>query len=219
MNTVKDQPIIEVIGLQKRFKRNTILENINFKLASQTIIGICGANGSGKSVFLRIISGLILPDKGAVTVFGERIGIDAEFPRSTGLLIDNPGFLLAMSGKRNLQLLAKVSGNASEEMIEEAIRKVGLDPHDTKPVGVYSTGMRQRLGIAQALMENPDLLILDEPINGLDFSGQDMVHDLLKELRDQGKTIMITSHSRDELMKVCDQAFLMAEGKLEPFNL
>lgn len=133
---------------------------------------ICGPNGSGKSVFLHILTGLVLPDTGMVKISGKQIGSKAEFLQSTGTLIDRPGFIHAKSGLRNLLLLAKISGRMSPGKVEEAMRVVGLDPYDQKPVRSYSTGMRQRLGLAQAIMEGPDLLILDEPTNGLDFEGQ-----------------------------------------------
>ena len=209
-----NQKILVAENIHKQFGRKTILESINFEMKANQIIGICGANGSGKSVFLRILSGLILPTQGSVTIFGETLGKQIEFPHSTGILIDSPGLLLNENAWQNLYNLALVSGNVNTQRIEEVITQVGLDPHDPKPVGVYSTGMRQRLGIAQALLEDPYFLILDEPTNGLDFDGQDMIHALLKELRNRGKTILITSHSRDEMSSVCDQTYLMAKGKL-----
>ena len=209
-----NQKILVAENVHKQFGRKTILESINFEIEANQIIGICGANGSGKSVFLRILSGLILPTQGRVTIFGEILGKQTEFPHSTGILIDSPGLLLNENAWQNLYNLALVSGKVNSQRIEEVITQVGLDPHDPKPVGVYSTGMRQRLGIAQALLEDPDFLILDEPTNGLDFDGQDMIHALLNDLRNRGKTILMTSHSRDEMSKVCDQIYLMAEGKL-----
>lgn len=210
--------VIRVSRVHKQFGRRVIFENIDFNLPRETIVGICGANGSGKSVFLRIIAGLMLPDNGEIRVFGDRIGAEVEFPRSTGIIIDAPGFLLNLSGFQNLQLLGKISGGVRRDRMEHVFQRVGLDLHDRRPVGVYSTGMRQRLGIAQAILEDPNLLILDEVTNGLDFDGQDRIHELLLELRGQGKTILITSHSREEISSVCDDAYLMAEGKLEPYR-
>lgn len=212
-----DPMILVAQGIHKRFGRKIVLESIDLEVEPCRFYGICGANGSGKSVFLRILCGLIRPTQGSVTVFGERLGKTIEFPRSTGILIDNSGLLLAKNAWQNLYYLALVSGCVRAQRIEEVITLVGLDPHDPRPVGIYSTGMRQRLGIAQALMEDPQLLLLDEPTNGLDFDGQDRIHALLKDLQSQGKTIVITSHSREEIMNVCDQAYLMAEGKLERY--
>jgi ABC-2 type transport system ATP-binding protein len=213
-----NKKILVAENIHKQFGRKIILESINFEIEANQIIGICGANGSGKSVFLRILSGLILPTQGRVTIFGEILGKQTEFPHSTGILIDSPGLLLNENAWQNLYNLALVSGKINSQRIEEVITQVGLDPHDPKPVGVYSTGMRQRLGIAQALLEDPDFLILDEPTNGLDFDGQDMIHALLNDLRNRGKTILMTSHSRDEMLNVCDQTYLMADGKLHLYQ-
>lgn len=213
-----EKPIISARGIHKRFGRKVVLEGLDFELPAGQIYGICGANGSGKSVFLRILAGLIHPDAGQVEVFDQRIGGKVEFPHSTGVLVDHPGFLLGESGRRNLALLAKIGGKVTPAKIAETMYFVGLDPHERKPVGAYSTGMRQRLGLAQAIMEDPQLLILDEPTNGLDFDGQREIYSYLVELRRQGKTILITSHSRDEIKILCDKAFLLAEGKLEPLR-
>ena len=148
-------------------------------------------------------------------IFNQSIGANVEFPPSTGALIDHPGFLLNESGKRNLQLLAKISGKVTPEKIDETMRFVGLDPDDRKPFKTYSVGMRQRLGLAQAIMEDPDLLILDEPTAGLDFDGQHEIYEYLIELRKQGKTILITSHSQGEIKLLCDKAFLLKDGKMK----
>ena len=207
--------IINVKGIHKQFKQHLVLNGLDFKIPAGQIYAICGKNGSGKSVFLRILTGLMFPSSGKVTIFNQSIGVDVEFPSSTGALIDHPGFLLNESGKRNLQLLAKISGNVTPEKIDETMRFVGLDPDDRKPFKTYSVGMRQRLGLAQAIMEDPDLLILDEPTAGLDFDGQREIYEYLIELRNQGKTILITSHSQGEITLLCDKAFLMKDGKLD----
>ena len=218
METLNENFVITSRNVSKKFGKNQVLSQINFDLPAGVIYGISGPNGTGKSVFLRILTGLILPDEGEVTVYGKKIGKETEFAPSTGILIDSPGFLLAYSGRRNLQLLASVSGKVSEARIVEAIRQVGLNPEDRRPVSTYSTGMRQRLGLAQAIMENPDLLILDEPTTGLDFDGQREIYSYLVDLRAQGKTILITSHSRDELKILCDEIFILSSGKLTRLN-
>lgn len=210
--------VISARNISKHFGPKIVLNNLNFEMTGGQIYAICGANGSGKSVFLRILVGLMRPACGNVTIFGERIGGKAEFPRSTGALIDHPGFLLNESGFRNLHLLAKISGGATPAKISEAMYLVGLNPHDHKPFKTYSVGMRQRLGLAQAIMENPQLLILDEPTAGLDFDGQREIYDYLIELRKQGKTILITSHSQAEIKLLCDRAFSLSEGRLEPIR-
>ncbi|MCE5207174.1 MAG: ABC transporter ATP-binding protein [Chloroflexi bacterium] len=218
MDSTHANAVITARNICMTFGKNRVLEQANFDLPAGVIYGICGPNGAGKSVFLRILSGLILPDEGEVIVFGKKIGKETEFAPSTGILIDSPGFLLTNSGRRNLQLLASVSGKATEARIVEAIRQVGLDPLDRRPVSTYSSGMRQRLGLAQAIMEDPDLLILDEPTNGLDFEGQRDMYTYLTDLRGQGKTILITSHSLDELKILCDKVFIISSGSLKPFQ-
>ena len=207
--------IINAQDIHKHFGDKQVLDGLDFQLPAGQIYAICGRNGSGKSVFLRILTGLMFPTSGQVTIFGQRIGPDVEFPSHTGALIDHPGFLLNESGWRNLVLLAKISGKVTLEKIDETMRFVGLDPRDRNPFKTYSVGMRQRLGLAQAIMEDPELLILDEPTAGLDFDGQREIYEYLIELRKQGKTILITSHSQGEIKLLCDQAFLLKDRKLE----
>ena len=207
--------IITAKAIHKQFREHLVLDGLDFKIPAGQIYAICGKNGSGKSVFLRILTGLMFPSSGKVTIFNQSIGSDVEFPSSTGALIDHPGFLLNESGKRNLQLLAKISGKVTPEKIDETMRFVGLEPDDRKPFKTYSVGMRQRLGLAQAIMEDPDLLILDEPTAGLDFDGQREIYEYLIELRNQGKTILITSHSQGEITLLCDKAFLLKDGRLD----
>ena len=218
MDFNRPSSVVQTHNLTKSFGNKRVLNHIDFDLPYGVIYGICGSNGIGKSVFLRILCGLILPDQGEVFVFGKKVGKEIEFAPATGILIDSPGFLLANSGKRNLQLLASVSGKATPDRIIWAIQQVGLDPEDRRPISTYSTGMRQRLGLAQAIMEDPDLLILDEPTTGLDFDGQREIYNYLVGLRAQGKTILITSHSRDELRILCDKIFTLSSGKLIPFE-
>lgn len=206
--------ILTASKISKSFKQKEVLRDLDFTLPENAIVAICGTNGSGKSVFMRVLAGLVLPDNGSVTVFGTPLGGRNEFPASTGVHFDNSGLLLTETAKNNLLLLAMVSNTVSKERIDEVIRLVGLDPNDKRPVRTYSTGMRQRLGIAQALMEDPKLLMLDEPTTGLDFAGQDWFHNLIHVLQNRGKTILITSHSKEEIAKFCDQAYEMAGGQL-----
>ncbi|MFZ3069612.1 MAG: ABC transporter ATP-binding protein [Anaerolineaceae bacterium] len=213
---MNDDIILSAKNITKAFKGIPVLTGIDFDLPAKQIVAICGANGSGKSVFMRILSGLIRTDTGTVSVFGTQLGGKNEFPPSTGVHFDNSGLLLTETAWNNLFLLAMISNTVSKERIEEVIRLVNLDPNDKRPVRTYSTGMRQRLGIAQALMEDPKLLLLDEPTTGLDFDGQDWFHDLIRELQGQGKTILITSHSKEEIASFCDQAYEMAGGVLKP---
>jgi len=206
--------ILTANKISKSFKQKIVLQDLDFTLAENQIVAICGTNGSGKSVFMRILAGLVRPDRGTVTIFGTMLGGNNEFPPSTGVHFDNSGLLLTETAKNNLLLLAMVSNMVKKERIDEVIRLVGLEPTDKRPVRTYSTGMRQRLGIAQALMEDPRLLMLDEPTTGLDFAGQDWFHELIHDLQNQGKTILITSHSKEEIAQFCDQAYEMAGGQL-----
>lgn len=213
-NDADTEIVVNAKSIVKRFGSKTVLNRLDFVLPKGQIYAICGNNGSGKSVFLRIIAGLILPDSGSVEVFGDTIGKDLEFPDRTGALIDHPGFLLTDSGFRNLELLAMISGNVSKEKIPDTMAFVGLDAHDRKPVRTYSVGMRQRLGLAQALMEDPDLIILDEPTAGLDFDAQREIYEYMITLRKMGKTFLITSHYLNEVKLLCDRAFILKDGRL-----
>lgn len=212
---MNNDTILSAKNIRKQFGPKVVLDGLDFEMPAGRIYAICGPNGSGKSVFLRILVGLMLPTRGQVTVFGQHIGSEVEFPVATGALIDHPGFLQNESGLRNLLLLAKISGKATSEKINETLHFVGLNPDDRKPFRTYSVGMRQRLGLAQAIMEEPQLLILDEPTAGLDFDGQREIYNYLIELRKQGKTILITSHSQGEIKLLCDKAFLLSNGRLE----
>ena len=206
--------IVEAKNVRKSFVGKLVLDGVDFDLPQGMIYAICGSNGSGKSVFLRNLIGLMLPDSGEIKVFGRRIGKEVEFAPDTGALIDQAGFLLNENALFNLMLLAKISGAASPQRVSEALRFVGLDPEDKMPVKAFSVGMRQRLGIAQAIMEDPKLLILDEPTAGLDFDGQREIYDYLIQLKQMGKTILFTSHNQNEIKLLCDRVYLMKSGKL-----
>ncbi|HNY83968.1 MAG TPA: ABC transporter ATP-binding protein [Anaerolineaceae bacterium] len=206
--------IVEAKNVRKSFGGKLVLDGVDFDLPQGMIYAICGSNGSGKSVFLRNLIGLMLPDSGEIKVFGRRIGKEVEFAPDTGALIDQAGFLLNENALFNLMLLAKISGAASPQRVSEALRFVGLDPEDKMPVKAFSVGMRQRLGIAQAIMEDPKLLILDEPTAGLDFDGQREIYDYLIQLKQMGKTILFTSHNQNEIKLLCDRVYLMKSGKL-----
>ncbi len=208
------QPVIVVERVSKRIGNRLVLEDVCLQISAGQSYGISGPNGSGKSMLLRVICGLVRPNSGQVHVFGEKVGTEVVFPKETGALIETPGFLPNYSGFMNLQLLAMIRNQITKDDIAATIRLVGLNPEDRRPVRTYSTGMRQRLGIAQALMEKPRLLILDEPSNGLDREGIRDIHRLLKELKSQGVTILLTSHSREEIRNLCNAAFFMDKGHL-----
>ena len=205
--------IVKVENVTKYFKQEKVLDDVNMNLETGHIYGIVGKNGAGKTVLFKIIAGFIKPSSGKVTVAGKIIGVDRDFPDSLGLIIETPGFLSQYNAYQNLLYLANINNKISKEDIKEAIRMVGLDPDSNKKVGKFSLGMRQRLGIAQAIMENPNLIILEEPMNGLDKKGIEDVKELLLKLKGDGKTILMASHYAED-MEICDEVFQMEDGKL-----
>lgn len=206
--------VLDVKNVSKEIGERRILEHVDLSVQSGQMCGISGHNGAGKSILLRVISGLVRPSEGSVRVFGDVIGEAVEFPRMTGAMIDGPGFLPHYSGFKNLQLLAMIQRQVDEAEIAETIRRVGLDPQDKRPVRTYSTGMRQRLGLAQAIMERPRLLLLDEPTSAIDRAGTEVIHQLLKALNAEGVTIVLTSHSQEELSTLCDTIVYMERGQM-----
>ena len=204
--------IISVKNLSKDFGQERVLHNVTRDFERGRIHGIVGNNGSGKTVLMKCICGFLIPDSGSITVNGERVGVDVDFPRDMGLIIETPGFLPNMTGVKNLEILASLNKKIGLEGIAAAIRRVGLDPLMKKPVGKYSLGMRQRLGIAQAIMEDPALLILDEPLNGLDKHGVAEMRKLIKGLKEQGKTILLASHNQGDIDELCDTVCEMDAG-------
>lgn len=205
---------IQVKDICKQFGKELVLKNVSVGFDKGKIHGIVGRNGCGKTVLLRIICGLYRATSGTVVVNGKRVGDEVEFPASTGILIENPGFVPYYSGQKNLRILADMSGHGriKGEAIDRAIAQVGLPAHSRKSVAKYSLGMRQRLGIAQAIMEDPELLILDEPMNGLDNRGVADMRALFKELRAEGKTILLSSHDPLDIEELCDTVCEMDAG-------
>ena len=207
--------MIVLENVSKTFKDKTVLQPLDLTVECGTITGFIGRNGSGKTVLFKLICGLLLPSTGSVTVDGVRLGKDADFAPDTGVLIETPGFIGYESGLRNLRDLAAIRKKISVNQVKDAIRAVGLDPEDKKRVGKYSLGMRQRLGIAQAIMEDPSLLILDEPMNGLDKDGVADMRILFRALRNEGKTILLASHSAEDIDLLCDAVYELDNGKME----
>ena len=207
-----DDIAMRVEGVYKRFGTDTVLKDISRSFERGRIHGIVGNNGSGKTVLMKCICGFLIPDGGSITVNGERVGVDVDFPRDMGLIIETPGFLPTVTGMKNLEILASLNKKIGLREIAASMRAAGLDPSMNKPVGKYSLGMRQRLGIAQAIMENPSLLILDEPLNGLDKHGVTEMRQLIKGLKEQGKTILLASHNQGDIDELCDTVCEMDAG-------
>jgi ABC-2 type transport system ATP-binding protein len=205
---------ISVQNVIKRFGEETVLKDVSHNFEEGKIHGIVGNNGSGKTVLMKCICGFLIPTKGKIFVRFKQVGKDFDFPEDIGIIIETPGFLPNLSGMKNLQILASLKRKISDDTIRETIRRVGLDPSMKKHVGKYSLGMRQRLGIAQAIMENPSILILDEPLNGLDKNGVREMRELIKGLRGQGKTIILASHNQGDIDELCDTVCEMDAGVL-----
>ena len=199
--------VIVIDKLTKSFKGKTVLEDVNMRLQKGRIYGIVGDNGSGKTVLLKLICGFMKPDSGTVTVNGKVIGKDSDFPENTGIIIEAPGFLPNYSGMKNLEYLASIRGKIGKEQIESAMKTVGLDPSSKLRVGKYSLGMKQRLGIAQAIMENQQLLILDEPMNALDKDAVEEMRKLFLRFKASGKTMLIVSHNEGDISTHCDEVY------------
>lgn len=206
---MKDGIIVEHV--YKSFGKEKVLEDVNLTIEKGKIFGVVGNNGSGKTVLMKCICGFLQVDSGKITVNGKVIGKDCDFPESLGMIIETPGSLPNISGYKNLKILAGLKATIGKKEILDSLERVGLDPHMKKHVAKYSLGMRQRLGIAQAIMEDPDVLILDEPFNGLDKNGVKHMRELLKELKNQGKSILLASHNAQDIEELCDDVHEMED--------
>lgn len=204
--------VVEMKHVTKRYGKIEVLKDVSLTCKAGKIYGLIGRNGSGKTVLLKSICGFVLPTSGEVRVQGQQVGKDVDFPTDIGFIIESPGFLARESGLQNLMHLASIRGKASAEDVRQSMYTVGLDPDLRKPVGKYSMGMRQWLGIAQAIMENPNILILDEPMNGLDNQGVTDIRQVLKQLKASGKTILIASHFQEDIDLLCDEVYEMDAG-------
>ena len=202
---------IIVEHVYKSFGMEQILTDVSMKVLPGKIFGIVGNNGSGKTVLMKCICGFLKPDSGIVRVNGKIVGKACDFPEDLGVIIETPGFLPNLTGYQNLKILASLKGVIGKKEIREVLLQVGLDPDMRKPVGKYSLGMRQRLGIAQAIMDKPKVLILDEPFNGLDKTGVGHMRDLLQELKGQGKAILLASHNSQDIEVLCDEVHDMED--------
>lgn len=206
---------IELDKVTKSFKGQTVVKETTIAFERGVTYGITGINGSGKTVLLKMICGLLVPDSGTIRIDGKQLGKDMDFSPNTGIIIETPEFLPYQSAMTNLWDLAKIQKKVTKDWVASTIRRVGLDPDSKKRVGKYSLGMRQRLGIAQAIMENPELLILDEPFNGLDTQGISDMRELLLGLKERNRTILLASHSAEDIDILCDHVYHMENGELE----
>lgn len=208
-----DQIILK--NATKQLKERTVLDNVNLTLDKGGIYGFFGSNGSGKTMLFRAICGLIHLTSGEISVFGKKIGDDISYPQNLGVIIESVGFWGEYTGFRNLKMLAMIQHKISDKEIKEAITRVGLDAEDRRTYRKYSLGMKQRLAVAQAIMEHPDLLVLDEPTNALDEEGVDLIRNVIFEEQKKGATVLIASHNKEDISSLCSRRFKMSEGRLE----
>lgn len=206
--------LIRVENASKRFRGRNVLDDINAEFESGKIYGLIGINGSGKTMLLRLLCGLIVPSDGKIHVDGKQLHKDLSFPHNTGVLIEKPEFLNSLTGLENLKILASIKDIISDEKIKEFMKLFSLDPEDKKPIRKYSLGMKQKIGIIQAIMEDPSFLVLDEPFNALDESSAEMLKKMLLLYREEGKLIIITSHHREDIEDLCDYVYKMDDGKI-----
>jgi ABC-2 type transport system ATP-binding protein len=206
--------MLVIENISKKVKNHLVLKNISLTFEEGNVYGLVGQNGSGKTMLLRAISGLIRVHEGTIIYDGKIVGKDFDFLPSLGLIIEHEGLDPAISGFNNLRLLSKINNNAGDKEIEIALTKVGLDPKDSRPVKKYSLGMKQKLIIAQAIFERPKILLLDEPTNGLDDDAIEKFYQLIKELKNEGRIIVIASHNKKDIDELCDSIIMIKEGSI-----
>lgn len=206
--------MIEMENVCKTIGKNAVLNGIDLTINGGEVTGISGINGSGKTMLMRALIGLIKPTGGSIRIDGKTLWKDMSFPDSVGFLIEGPAFIGSYSGFRNLQMIASIKARVSDDQVRDAIRRVGLDPDDKRKYRKYSLGMKQRLGIAAAIMESPDIIILDEPTNALDAAGIDLLERIVREERDRGCTVVLSCHDRDVLNRLSDVVYRMEAGVL-----
>lgn len=205
---------IKISHVSKTIKNNPVIKDISMDLQSGAVYGFKGINGSGKTMLMRLISGLIRPSQGEISMNGKILGKDISFPNSIGVFLENPAFLDAYSGFNNLKLLASIKSVASDDDIRNTLLRVGLDPDSNKKYKKYSLGMKQRLGIAAAIMEKPEIVILDEPTNSLDEDGVDLVKHIVRNEKERGALVVVSCHDEEILKGMSDEVFLLEQGRL-----
>ncbi len=206
---------IKIIDVNKSFGKTKVLNNISLECNQGEITGIIGRNGAGKTVLFKIMCGLMSVDSGGIVVNGTKRNKQSEVLRSAGIIIEDPAFLKNYSGIKNLEYLYMLNHKNDKPYLENVMKRVGLDPKSKKHVGKYSMGMRQRLAIAQAIMENPNFLILDEPFNGLDNQGVVEMRNIFLEFKQEGKVIIVASHNSEDIKVLCDHVYSMEAGNLK----
>lgn len=206
---------IELKDVKKDIRKATVLKDINVRFESGKVYGLQGKNGCGKTMLMRIICGLIKPTQGSVDINGKILWKDMSFPESIGTLIENPAFIDGYTGFKNLKILASIKGKITDDDIRDAITRVGLDPDDKRKYRKYSLGMKQKLGIACAFMEYPDIVILDEPINAIDKDGVVLARAILDDLKKRDKIIIIACHDAEEMKILADEIIQMEEGRIK----
>lgn len=211
-------PKIVVDNVSKKFGNNMLFCNANLLVEEGSVVGIVGANGIGKSVLFKMISGIYRVDKGRILVRDKEIGKDFDFPPDMGIFIDSPGFVSLFSGFKNLKMLSDIKGIISDDDIKNTMKLVGLDPTNSTPVKNYSLGMKQKLGIAQAIMENQDILLFDEPFNALDADSHQQMRILVKELKQKKKTILLTSHNNNDISELCDDIYKIEGLQIKTYD-
>lgn len=205
---------INVVNYSKIIKGRVILEDVNLSLESGRIYGLKGVNGSGKTMLLRALCGLIYPTSGYVEVDGEKLRKNISFPRSVGALIESPAFLDNFTGYKNLEMIASLKGTASRQDIEEALAETGLDPHDARTYKKYSLGMKQKLGLACCFMEKPDIILLDEPFNALDEESVEKIKKIMIRHKERGALIVLACHDGQSLLSLSDEIYNVVEGRV-----
>ncbi len=205
---------IAIQNLSKTIKGNAVIQDISMNLKSGVIYGFKGINGSGKTMLMRLICGLIRSTEGEILINGKTLGKDLSFPESVGVFLENPAFLDSYSGFQNLKILASIKAVATDEDIRATLSRVGLSPNDKKKYRKYSLGMKQRLGIAAAIMEKPDIVILDEPTNSLDADGVTLVKQIVQEEKVRGALVILSCHDGALLEGLSDEIFLLERGRL-----
>ena len=210
--------MIQLINVTKKYKNKLLYTNVNLTIKKGECIGIVGSNGSGKSVLFQLITGLQYPEEGEIYVRGKKVGKGLDFPEDVGLLVNQPSYIGYYDGLTNLKILAEIRNKITEEQIKEMMNRIGLNPDDKTKTKNYSAGMKQKLSIIQAVMEGQDIILLDEPFNALDYQTNLDVINLIEQLKEEGKTLILTSHQHNFLEKLCDRMMIIQNNQLTPLT-